>query len=130
MLWLLQKGLSYNHTNNNFHFYSHFPSVREFKVLYGHGLNWIIFIIFLSTSDVVYHYPHFVGREMGEQGSSGHGKGGGGLEHLDPRPHSDCSSPWQCPPTHLIPPISQRPVQVTSTLMEIFLFPVACCNAI
>lgn len=32
-------GLSYNHTNNNFPFYSHFPSVREFKVLYGHGLN-------------------------------------------------------------------------------------------
>ena len=49
MRWL-QKGLSYNHTNNNFPFYSHFPSVREFKVLYGHGLNWIVFIIFLSTS--------------------------------------------------------------------------------
>ena len=113
LLWFLQKGLSHIHTNNKFPFYSHFPSVREFKVLYRHGL--IIFIIFLSASYVLYHYPHFVEREIEEQGSPGHGKGGGGVGHLDPWPHSACSSPWQCPLTHLFSPISQRPFHVIST---------------
>lgn len=65
LLWIFKKGLSHIHANNNLHLYSHFLSVMEFKMLYKYEVIRS-FLLFLSMSDVLYYYPHYIEREMRE----------------------------------------------------------------